>query len=117
MCRATRYTHATPLLAQLHWLPIKARIEFKILCLTFKALNGQSPSYISDLLEAYIPPRTLRSQDQCLLNVPKYKMTGFGKRTFFACAPVLWNSLPLELKSADNIVSFRSNLKTHLFKQ
>ncbi len=34
-----------------HWLPIKARIDFKILVLAWKAYNGMGPKYVSDLLD------------------------------------------------------------------
>ena len=47
----------------LHWLPIKQRIDFKILLLTVKALNNNAPSYIKELLKQYNPTRTLRSSD------------------------------------------------------
>ena len=51
--------HLTPVLAALRWLPILFRIDFKILFLTFKALNGLAPIYISDLLVPYVLLRTL----------------------------------------------------------
>ena len=38
--------HMSPILQQLHWLPVKFRIDFKILMLTYKALNNQAPDYI-----------------------------------------------------------------------
>ena len=54
--------HITPVLAALLWLPVKSRFDFKILALTYKALNGQGPSYLQDLLISYCPSRALRSQ-------------------------------------------------------
>ena len=45
-----KHDHITPVLHELHWLPVKYRIHFKILLLTFKALNGMAPAYISDLI-------------------------------------------------------------------
>ena len=45
-----KFEHITPSLIKLHWLPIKFRIEYKILLLTYKALNGLAPQYLSDLL-------------------------------------------------------------------
>ena len=56
----SRYDHVTPVLRSLHWLPVSARIDFKIL-LVFKVLNGLGPLYLSELLEPYIPNRNLRS--------------------------------------------------------
>ena len=43
--------HISPVLASLHWLPVKSRIEFKILLLTYKVLNNQAPSYLNDLIQ------------------------------------------------------------------
>ena len=57
----SRYEHVTPLLIQLHWLPIEQRITFKIAVITFKALHGAAPSYITDLIKPYTPGRLLRS--------------------------------------------------------
>ena len=47
--------HITPVLASLHWLHPQFRIQFKILLLTYKALNGQAPSYLKDLVLPYHP--------------------------------------------------------------
>ena len=63
-----KYDHITPILKELHWLPISERIKFKIMLLTFKALHQQSPVYIQDLLTYYQPSRILRSSHLFLLN-------------------------------------------------
>ena len=59
--KSKKHDHVTPLLAKLHWLPIKDRILFKILLLTFKALHNKGPIYLKELLKLYEPPRNLRS--------------------------------------------------------
>ena len=48
--KESKYCHITPLLRTLHWLPVVYRIQFKILLLTFKAIHGNAPCYISDLI-------------------------------------------------------------------
>ncbi len=48
-------------MSTLHWLPIKYRIDFKILLITYKALNGLNPQYLSELLSHYSPPRSQNS--------------------------------------------------------
>ena len=53
--KTRRTEHITPVLFFLHWLPIEARFDFKILCLTFKALHGLAPGYLADLLRAIYP--------------------------------------------------------------
>ncbi|KAF7711562.1 hypothetical protein HF521_000573, partial [Silurus meridionalis] len=61
LTRSRKYDHITPILSSLHWLPVKFRIDYKLLLLTYKALNGLAPMYLSSLLTRYNPPRSLRS--------------------------------------------------------
>ncbi|XP_039882719.1 uncharacterized protein LOC120730393 [Simochromis diagramma] len=105
----------TPVPASLHWLPIKYRIQFKILLLTFKTINKLAPSYLSELLKSHTPARTLRSATQLLLTQPRSRLKSRGDRAFALAAPVLWNTLPLDLRASDSIALFKSRLKTHLF--
>ncbi|KAJ8396523.1 hypothetical protein AAFF_G00018290, partial [Aldrovandia affinis] len=63
--------HISPVLASLHWLPINYRVDHKVLLLTYKVLHGLAPSYLTDLLHPYNPPRSLRSQDAGNLVVPR----------------------------------------------
>ncbi|XP_029297016.1 uncharacterized protein LOC115014371, partial [Cottoperca gobio] len=65
LTRTRKRDHITPVLAALHWLPVKYRIEFKILLLTYKSINGQAPAYLKDLIVPYKPTRALRSQTGC----------------------------------------------------
>ncbi|KAI5103965.1 hypothetical protein C0J45_5591, partial [Silurus meridionalis] len=71
LTRSRKYDHITPILSSLHWLPVKFRIDYKLLLLTYKALNGLAPIYLSSLLTRYNPPRSLRSQNSWLLVVPR----------------------------------------------
>ena len=114
--RTRRGEHITPVLIKLHWLPIKARIEFKTLLFVYKALNGKAPIYISDLLVQYKPQRSLRSADEEYLVVPKTKMHTAGDRAFSVHAPRLWNRLPKDIRTSKTITTFKSKLKTYLFK-
>ncbi|XP_051234107.1 galanin receptor type 1b isoform X2 [Dicentrarchus labrax] len=107
--------HISPVLATLHWLPIKCRIEFKILLLTYKALHGQAPSYLKELIVPYYPTRTLRSLNAGLLVVPIVSKSRTGARAFSYQAPLLWNQLPVVVREADTLTTFKSRLKTFLF--
>jgi len=108
--------HITPILLQLHWLPVIYRINFKILLLTFKALHGCAPDYIDSLIERYIPSRKLRSSSHVSLCVKSYNLKSCGYRSFSVAAPSLWNSLPDSLRDSSSINSFKRDLKTYLFK-
>ncbi|KAF7253666.1 hypothetical protein EYD10_00580 [Varanus komodoensis] len=68
-----RYAHMTPVLHQLHWLPIEARAQFKVLIMTYKALNGLGPGYLNERLRPYMPDRPLRSAGESLLREPSMK--------------------------------------------
>src|SRR4029434_10045736 len=63
LTRTKRREHISPVLAALHWLPVTFRIDFKVLLLIYKALNGLGPSYIENSLVKYLPSRTLRSSN------------------------------------------------------
>ena len=86
--------YITPLLAELHWLPVPSRIRYKILLITFKILHGLSPKYLSDLISIQQPsPCNLRRNDNGrLLERPsaKTKKT-IGDSVFQVAAPFLWN--------------------------
>ncbi|KAF7238096.1 hypothetical protein EYD10_15124 [Varanus komodoensis] len=68
-----RYVHMTPVLRQLHWLPIEVRAQFKVLVTTYKALNGLGPGYLKERLHPYMPGRPLRSAGEALLWEPSVK--------------------------------------------
>lgn len=110
-----KFDHITPILMSLHWLPVKYRIEFKILLFVYKTQNNLAPQYLTDLLTPYTPSRNLRSSDLGHLTVPKVKLKKRGERAFAAAGPKLWNSLPPAIRQAPSICTFKSQLKTHLF--
>ncbi|KAK0155946.1 hypothetical protein N1851_001518 [Merluccius polli] len=103
-----RRHHITPVLASLHWLPVRFRIDFKIVLITFKARRGLAPEYITDML-------TLSAGD-ALLNVPRSRLKTIGDRAFSTRAPRLWNDLPAEIRLAESVNSFKSLLKTHFYR-
>ena len=115
--RQGKFSHVTPLLKELHWLPIPYRIDFKILMLTYKALHSLAPSYLTSLLSPRTCTRTLRSSDCLVLTVPRSHTSSFGDRAFSVYAPRLWNTLPKSLRSAPTLSSFKSLLKTYLFRK
>ena len=113
----SKFEHVTPLLVNLLWLPVEQGIIFKIALITFKALHGSARSYITNLTRPYKPERTLRSSSHNLLAVPRSNLKTYGGRSFTVAAPTIWNSLPLELRSCVYVSTFKSKLKTWLFKE
>jgi len=108
-----KFDHITQSLIDLHWLPVRQRIEFKIALITYKALNSLAPCYIRNLISPYVPTRSLRSSSKNLLQVINYNLKRYGYRAFSVCAPLIWNSLPINVRHSP---SFKKELKTHLFR-
>ena len=94
----------------------QARINYKICVLCFKCINKTAPSYLSDLLEQYVPSRLLRSGSQNLLKIPPRANKKCTEKAFKHCAPYIWNSLPSDIREAKSESQFKNYLKTHLFK-
>ena len=113
-----KYDHITPIMQDLHWLPVRYRIIYKILVLAHKSLYGKGPVYLRNLLAWYTPARSLRSSCEYLLVVPRWSLKSFGARRFEYAAPHLWNEyLPIELRRDTNLDHFKSSLKTCLFER
>ncbi len=113
--RTSRFSHITPTLKTLHWLPVTRRCQFKILVLTFKSLHGKAPSYLCDILNWYKPTRHLRSECTTSLRPNRNKTIRIGKRLFDTSAATLWNALPNEIKTAKSIAVFKRHAKTFLY--
>ena len=111
-------TPASLLFNSLHWHPVHSRINFKIATITYKSLHPQSPGYLASMLHHYIPTRNLRSSNwtNSLLLSPHPAKTNFGLHAFQSTAPNIWNKLPIDVKSACSISSFKVHLKTHYFQ-
>lgn len=110
------HSHITPVLKELHWLPITTRIKFKILLLTFKCLKNGEPQYLQNLLSQKMSENeySLRTSRKGNLREIRTNLS-YGDRSFAASAPKLWNSLPNEIKCEDSITKFKKKLKYHLF--
>ena len=121
VANTTKYSHITPVRKALHWLPIKYRTIFKTAMLVYKFLHSGNPKYF----EPFLIPRhsaynTRRSQsDGIFLEVPHFGSIFKSRKHFglsFAYdAPMIWNDLPDEVRSANSLASFRSKLKSYLF--
>ena len=96
----------TSSLIELHWLPLKARFEFKVCLSTFKALKFNQPSYIRELLSFSSQESTsgLRSADDPyrLHESRAIGERGFANRSFSYIAPHLYNKFPITIKQIDS---------------
>ncbi len=114
LTRTRTSEHLTPALGSLHWLPVTFRIDFKVLLLIYKSLNGLGPKYIADMLTEYKPNRALRSERSSQLYIPRVH-TKQGESAFSYYAARNWNQLPEEIRCAKTLATFKSRLKTNLF--
>ena len=111
----------TPYLIELHWLPVKARIEFKLCLMTFKVVKFREPRYLLDLLSPQVdgPGMALRSsEDPYRLIEPRaIGERQFATRSFSYIAPRLYNRLPVSLKQLDSVEAFKNKLKSFFFSR
>ena len=114
--RVPKYSNITPVLKELHWLPVRERVCFKIMLLVHRAVNCRGPVYLRDLICIYTPTRALRSEGTKQLKRPKTNCKA-GDASFPAAAPDLWNRLPFSLRELCNENSFKNALKTLYFNQ
>ena len=116
--RRTKWESAMECLATLHWLPIRQQIKFKLCVLTYKLLHQQGPKYLQELIQYRSTDNRLRSSaDPYLLIIHKTKYKTFTARSFSISAPTTWNGLPYHVRTSDNILTFKSGLKTHLYHE
>ena len=113
---ARKHDHVTPLLKELHWLPVEQRIVFKTLLLVFKCMKGVAPAYLSELITVYVPSRSLRSEGKGLLCIPDRHYANTRKRDFAYRGPMEWNQLPQDIRDSKSVDTFKRKLKTHLFR-
>jgi hypothetical protein len=108
---------------ELHWLPLRARIQFKILALMFKAQKGLAPKYLTEVLlrpHSVSSHRPLRSSNRLDLFVPRTRTAMAQSRSFASIGPSLWNSLSPSLRStvlSGSLSSSFASLKTCLFSR
>ena len=115
LCRASKCGHISPLLADLHWLPVSHRIEYKITSVCYNVISGSAPPYLA-VLQLYTPSRSLRSSADSHIFCISIRCKKFqGQCAFSYTGTVIWISLPFTVCHAQTLLSFKSQLKTHLF--
>ena len=110
LSRTSTFTHITPILRQLHWLPVRERVKYNILLLTWKVINGFATQYLQDCISEYVPQRQLRSSGSGMLT-PRRVGCAAGEMAFYFCA-LLWTNLLFNLRLEAFISGL--DLKTYL---
>ena len=124
VCKTPRYAHVTPVLKSLHWLKVRQRITYKVASLTYGVVQTSQPPYLADLIVVRSGTST-RSSRFLTLARPPASRSRITNRSFYHEAPVIWNSLPPEMRipaidcSSHSSLSreqFQTRLKTYLFR-
>ena len=109
--RSHKSDYITPVLRELHWLPVKYWLHFKVNTFTYNMLNGLALAYMSDIVQKHQPTHSLRSTEKSLLVVPVPRTATYGERCFSRHAAILWNDLPENIKQLNTLSSFKRPLK------
>ncbi len=123
-----KYEHITPVLKSLHWLKIRERIQYKIISLTYQAIQTHSPLYLAELLKIQNSGKTRSSNGVSLIRPSNPSRLKITDRSFYHQAPAIWNNLPIALRPHSPVDSkspplnlaaslFHSKLKTYLFQK
>lgn len=109
-----RFCYSTTGLKDLYQLPVHLHIEFEVLLITYKVLQGQVSNYTQELLQPYQPSCNVRFSSKNILVKPCLKLNSYSKRTFLITAPDLWNLLPQDIKQVIMQPLLQANLKYSL---
>jgi len=117
ICQLKPHKNVTESLKQLHWLPVKQRVQYKLCMVMYCVHHGLAPPYITELVTSVAaqPSRLgLRSADTTNYVQPRIR-TKFGERFFSYAGPSTWNLLPDDLRRTPSFNSFKCELKTYIF--
>ena len=109
-------SHITDYLAELHWLKIQDHITYKVSMLMFKCLHNLAPQYLIDItIFTYHQELNLRSRNNRVLPTKLSRPSMVHTGSISSMGPQIWNSLPVTVKNTNNLETFKTLLKTHLF--
>ena len=104
-----------PFYRKAHILPFNQRVHFKACLIAHKAVYGNAPQYIQELVTMDKPSYSTRLKDGGMQLVERLTKTNLDSRMFSAYAPEIWNSLPPNIRNEESTEAFKRLLKTHLF--
>ena len=106
-------------LKSLHWLPVKVRSTYKVVCLCYHCHSSTTPSYVTGMLHRKpLHTRNTRSSSYTmpLLNRPAHSKATLSDLSFSFASSSVWNSIPNDVRCAPSLSSSKSRLKTYLFR-
>ena len=115
ICNIRKHDHVSSAMKNLHWLKIPDRITYKLCLLVYKCQNNLAPWYLSDLLQSRPSSRLLQSSQSDNIYAAYFKNSQCQLSSFSSAGPRAWNTLPMAIKTAQLLDTFKTLLKTHLF--
>ena len=103
-------TSTSPYMKELHWLPFRERITYKIGLLTYKCKYNLASPYLSVLIKKYVPTRQLRSASANLLVEPGGVISEAASKAFSVAGPAVWNKFEETVRNASTLASFKTKL-------
>jgi len=110
LCGAKKFDHITPLLKDLHRLPVRQQLYFRFAVLVFKCMKECAPEYLTSNLVRRSAVSTRTTRNSQLLNIPLFR-TASGQRTFQYRATSPWNESQPELKLCPSVTDFKHLLR------
>ena len=109
--------HITPYYKKAHFLPIRARIQFKAALIAFKIYYDQAPKYFSDEFTKFSPTAGMTLRENCGRDRFMFKLgsNDINVKLLFSKIISEWNALPLQIRMISTKTLFKSKLKSFLF--
>ena len=106
--------HISPYRRQLGWLRVAGRREYFAACLLYKILSSGCPSYMTDFFIAKYSVYPVRGENPPTLVVPN-SYTESLRRSFHVTSSILWNSIPLHIRTVSSLITFKRLINRHIF--
>ena len=114
--RLPKSSNITIHLKSLHWLPVNVSSTYKIACLCYHCHSCTAPSYVTDMLHKKPSHTRSSSHTMPLLNRPAHSKATLSDRSVSFAYSSVWNSILNDVRCVPSLSSFKSRLKTYLFR-
>ena len=105
-----KYEHITPMLKELHWLPVAKQLEVRDILMAFKCIKGLAPPSLCNKFSTRRQMHTRNTRNKDKLHIPSFR-SATGQRSFSYRAVQLWNDLPESLANIESFNVFKNAIK------
>ena len=107
---ARKYEHITPMLKELHWLPVAKQLEVRDILMAFKCIKGLAPPSLCNTFSTRSQVHTRNTRNKNKLHITSLR-SATGQRSFSYRAVQLWNDLPESLANIESFNVFKNAIK------